>query len=79
MAGDAAALWLLELVDVDEAVAGAGDDLVPLDSLDVAQVVVVHYPHASLKDVWKQDFIKNQNIPNSEIRRIGQRNEMITR
>ena len=53
VAGHAAALGLLELVDVDEAVAGTGDDLVPLDGLDVAQVVVVHDAHAPLEDVWK--------------------------
>ena len=51
VAGDAAALGLGELVDVDEAVARPGDDLAPLDGLDVAQVVVVHDPHAPLEDV----------------------------
>ena len=53
VAGHAAALGLLELVDVEVPVAGAGDDLFPLDGLDVAQVVVVHDAHAPLEDVWK--------------------------
>lgn len=53
VAGDAAALGLLEHVDVKVPVTGAGDDLFPLDSLDVAQVVVVHDAHAPLQDVCK--------------------------
>ena len=61
VAGDAAALGLLELVDVEVPVAGAGDDLFPLDGLDVAQVVVVHDAHAPLQDVCKNIFCVLEN------------------
>ncbi len=41
MAGSAVSLRLREVVDVDVLGVVAGDDLVPLDRLDVAEVVVV--------------------------------------
>ena len=51
VARHAVPLGLGELVHVDELLPGAGDDLLPLDGLDVAQVVVVHDADASLEDV----------------------------
>ena len=54
MAGTALSLRLLEVVDVDvSALRRPGDDLVPLDGLDVAEVVVVEDPDAPLENVWK--------------------------
>lgn len=54
VAGGAVPLGLGELVHVVVLGAAAGDDLLPLDGLDVAQVVVVHDAHAALEDVWKR-------------------------
>jgi hypothetical protein len=51
VAGRAVALGLCKFVHVDELLLGAADDLLPLDRLDVAQVVVVHDAHAALEDV----------------------------
>ena len=51
VAGGAVALGLLEAVDVEVLGVGAGDDLLPLDALDVAQVVVVHDADAAGEDV----------------------------
>ena len=54
MAGGALSLRLLEVVDVDiSALRGPGDDLIPLDGLDVAEVVVVENAHTPLENVWK--------------------------
>ena len=44
-------LWLLEVVDVDISGVLTGDDLVPLDGLDVAQVVVVQDANRSPQDI----------------------------
>ena len=47
-------LRLLEVVDVDVSALGrVRDDLVPLDRLDVAQVVVVQDAHAAFQYIWK--------------------------
>lgn len=54
MARAAVALRLLEVVDVDVSALGrVRDDLVPLDRLDVAQVVVVQDAHAAFQYIWK--------------------------
>ena len=48
----ALSLRLLEVVDVDvSAFGGPGDDLIPLDGLDVAEVVVVENAHAALQNI----------------------------
>ena len=45
-------LGLLEVVDVDvSALRGPGDNLVPLDGLDMAEVVVVENAHAALQNI----------------------------
>ena len=45
-------LGLLEVVDVDVSALGrVRDDLVPVDGLDVAEVVVVENAHAALQDI----------------------------
>ena len=52
MAGTAFSLRLLEVVDVDvSALRRVSDDLVPVDGLDVAQVVVVEDTNAAFQDV----------------------------
>ena len=51
MAGCAVSLGLGEVVDEDILGVVAGDDLVPLDGLDVAEVVVVENAHRTLQDV----------------------------
>ena len=52
MARGALSLRLLEVVDVDiSALRGPGDDLIPLDGLDVAEVVVVENAHAALQNI----------------------------
>ena len=52
VAGGAVPLRLLEVVHVHiSALRGPGDDLVPLDGLDVAEVVVVEDAHAPLQDI----------------------------
>ena len=51
VAGSAIALGLGELVDVEVLGVRARDDLLPLDGLDVTEVVVVHYPHAAVENV----------------------------
>ena len=52
VAWGAVPLGLLEVVDVDvSALGGPGDDLVPLDGLDVAEVVVVENTHTPLENV----------------------------
>ena len=58
MAGAALSLGLLEVVDIDVSALGrVSDDLVPVDRLDVAEVVVVQDSHAALQDVWnKEEF-----------------------
>ena len=54
VARGAVSLGLLEVVDVDiSTLGGPGDDLVPLDGLDVAEVVVVENAHTPLENVWK--------------------------
>ena len=53
MAGCAVALRLGEVVDVDVLGVVAGNDLVPLDGLDVAEVVVVQHPHRPVQDICK--------------------------
>ena len=53
MAGGAVAFRLCEVVDVHVLGGGARDDLVPLDGLDVAEVVVVQDPHRPVQDVYK--------------------------
>ena len=54
MARCAVPLRLLEVVDVDVSALrpGPGDDLIPLDGLDVAEVVVVQDAHTALEDIW---------------------------
>ncbi len=52
MAGSAVSLRLREVVDVDVLGVVAGDDLVPLDRLDVAEVVVVQDPHRPVQDIY---------------------------
>ena len=51
MAGCAVPLRLREVVDVDVLGGGARDDLVPLDRLDVAQVVVVQDTNTPVQNV----------------------------
>ena len=52
VAGCTLPLRLLEVVDVDvSALRGPGDDLVPLDGLDVAEVVVVENAHTALQNI----------------------------
>ena len=56
MAGAALSLGLLEVVDIDVSALGrVSDDLVPVDRLDVAEVVVVQDSHAALQDVWNKE------------------------
>ena len=58
MAGTALSLRLLEVVDVDVSALGrVRDDLVPVDGLDVAQVVVVEDTNAAFKDVWNKEAL----------------------
>ncbi len=52
MAGSAVSLRLREVVDVDVLGVVAGDDLVPLDRLDVAEVVVVQDTHRSMQNIY---------------------------
>ena len=48
----ALSLRLLEVVDVDvSALRRPGDDLIPLDGLDMAEVVVVENAHAALQNI----------------------------
>ena len=48
----ALSLRLLEVVDVDvSALRSPGDDLVPLDGLDMAEVVVVENAHTALQNI----------------------------
>ena len=58
MAGAALSLRLLEVVDIDISALGrVCDDLVPVDGLDVAEVIVVQDTHAALQDVCnKEEF-----------------------
>ena len=52
MTRGALSLRLLEVVDVDVSALGrVRDDLVPLDGLDVAEVVVVENAHAALQNI----------------------------
>ena len=53
VAGRAVSLLLGEPVDVQVLGRRTGDDLVPLDRLDVAQVVVVQDTHAAFQYIWK--------------------------
>ena len=53
MTRGAVSLRLGEVVHVDVLGGVARDDLVPLDGLDVAEVVVVEDPDAPLENVWK--------------------------
>ena len=56
MAGAALSLRLLKVVDINVSALGrVGDDLVPVDRLDVAEVVVVEDTHAALQDVWNKE------------------------
>ena len=58
MAGTAFSLRLLEVVDVDVSALGrVRDDLVPVDCLDVAQVVVVEDTNAAFQDVWNKEAL----------------------
>ena len=58
MAGTALSLRLLEIVDVDVSALGrVRDDLVPVDCLDVAQVVVVEDTNAAFQDVWNKEAL----------------------
>ena len=50
----AVALGLVEVVVVDVLGVGAGDDLLPVDGLDVAEVVVVQDANAAFKNIWKK-------------------------
>ena len=54
MTGGAVPGRLGEVVDVGVLGLGPGDDLVPVDRLDVAQVVVVQNAHRPVQDVWKK-------------------------
>ena len=52
MTRGALSLRLLEVVDVDvSALRRPGDDLIPLDGLDMAEVVVVENAHAALENI----------------------------
>ena len=52
MARGTLSLRLLEVVDVDvSALRGPGDYLIPLDGLDMAEVVVVENAHAALQNI----------------------------
>ena len=53
VAGSAVSLGLGEVVHVDVLGGVARDDLVPLDGLDVAEVVVVQDAHTALEDIWE--------------------------
>ncbi len=57
VAGGTIAGWLGEVVHVHVLGLGTGDDLVPLDGLDVAQVVVVQDTHAAMDNICKQKHI----------------------
>ena len=58
MAGTTLSLRLLEVVDVDVSALGRiRDDLVPVDCLDVAQVVVVEDTNAAFQDVWNKEAL----------------------
>ena len=58
MAGTTLSLRLLEVVDVDVSALGRiRDDLVPVDGLDVAQVVVVEDTNAAFQDVWNKEAL----------------------
>ena len=57
VARGAVPLGLVELVDVVVLGVLAGDDFVPLDGLDVTQVVVVHDAHAALENVCKKKSV----------------------
>ena len=52
MARGALSLRLLEVVDVDvSALRRPGDDLIPLDGFDMAEVVVVENAHTALENI----------------------------
>ena len=52
VARSALSLRLLEVVDVDvSALRGSRDDLIPLDGLDMAEVVVVENAHTALQNI----------------------------
>ena len=56
MAEAALALRLLEVVNIDVAALGrVRDDLVPVDRLDVAEVVVVQDTNAAFQDVCNKE------------------------
>lgn len=56
VAGTALSLRLLEVVDIDISALGrVRNDLVPVDGLDVAKVVVVEDTHAAFQDVWNKE------------------------
>ena len=58
MAGTALSLRLLKVVDVDVSALGrVRDDLVPVDGLDVAEVVVVEDTNAAFQDVWNKEAL----------------------
>ena len=52
VAGGAVPLRLREVVHVDVLRPRPRDDLLPLDGLDVAEVVVVQDAHTALEDIW---------------------------
>jgi hypothetical protein len=51
MAGRAVSLGLIELVVIKQLGICACNDLLPLDGLDVTQVVVVQDPHTTFKNI----------------------------
>ena len=52
-------LWLREVVHVDILRPRPRDDLLPLDGLDVAKVVVVQDADTALEDIWRREGGEN--------------------
>ena len=69
MAGRTVALRLCEVVDEDVARGGSRDDLLPLDCLDVAEVVVVQHTHRPVQDVWKEKIHSTVQVHRKVIQR----------
>jgi len=55
-------LWFLEIVDVDISGVLPGDDLVPLDGLDVAEVVVVQDADGSPQDISQRRHLQVMHL-----------------